>query len=114
MEMLRNLGADVVLTENQFEKKQKDVVKSLHGPVKLALNAAGGHSALLVSSALDRGGTMVTYGLIYSSYWFCFYSISGHISRIPPKKKAFGKRRIGKEDKRNQKRTIRKRKVFHQ
>ncbi|KHN86738.1 putative trans-2-enoyl-CoA reductase 2, mitochondrial [Toxocara canis] len=62
MKMLENLGADLVLTETQFEKKQKDVAKTLHGPVKLALNSAGGHSALLVSSALDRGGTVVTYG----------------------------------------------------
>ncbi|VDM23860.1 unnamed protein product [Toxocara canis] len=72
MKMLENLGADLVLTETQFEKKQKDVAKTLHGPVKLALNSAGGHSALLVSSALDRGGTVVTYGFKLRFIHFSF------------------------------------------
>ncbi|VDK74905.1 unnamed protein product [Anisakis simplex] len=59
---LTELGGDYVLTETEFMKNRKDVLKNLYEPVKLALNGVGGRSALVVASALERGGTVVSYG----------------------------------------------------
>jgi trans-2-enoyl-CoA reductase len=58
---LTNLGGDVVLMDDE---STTSALKRASGgaPIHLALNAVGGESALRVTSALARGGTMVTYG----------------------------------------------------
>lgn len=52
---LQAQGADLVLTEDEKWP-------ALPGPIRLALNAVGGESALRLANALSRGGTLVTYG----------------------------------------------------
>lgn len=58
---LKAIGADVVLVEGENLGKR---VKELTGgrPIRLALNAVGGESALNLSRALGAGGVLVTYG----------------------------------------------------
>lgn len=58
---LREAGGDVVVTEGCDLRKE---VKSLCAGARprLGLNAVGGSSALNVANALDRGGTLVTFG----------------------------------------------------
>ncbi|KAI4322200.1 hypothetical protein L6164_021917 [Bauhinia variegata] len=61
-ERLKNLGADEVFTESQFEVKN---VKSFLGNIPepaLGFNCVGGNAASLVLKFLRQGGTMVTYG----------------------------------------------------
>jgi len=57
---LRQLGADHVFTEEQFRQWSTQGLKTCKP--RLALNGVGGRSALIISSALDNGSTMVTYG----------------------------------------------------
>ncbi|KAE9555522.1 hypothetical protein FO519_001290 [Halicephalobus sp. NKZ332] len=57
---LRSLGADLVFTEEEFRKEGRKIANEYD--IKLALNGVGGKSALMISSALVPGGTMVTYG----------------------------------------------------
>lgn len=60
---LKNLGADIVVTEEFLRTPQmKDLLKSLPGRPKLALNCVGGNSATELFRHLDQGGVMVTYG----------------------------------------------------
>lgn len=52
-----------MFAENEFLAASRTFLKTqVDRPVRLALNGVGGRSALLVSSALGYGGTMVTYG----------------------------------------------------
>ncbi|KAE9548379.1 hypothetical protein FO519_008406 [Halicephalobus sp. NKZ332] len=53
---LTDLGADQVLTEEEFVKSVKGI-KS-----KLALNCVGGRSSLMIARTLKDEGVMVTYG----------------------------------------------------
>ena len=57
---LRQLGADHVFTEEQFRQWSSQGLKSCKP--RLALNGVGGRSALIISSALNNGSIMVTYG----------------------------------------------------
>jgi trans-2-enoyl-CoA reductase len=52
---LQACGADLVLMEDE-------AWPALPGPIRLALNAVGGESALRLANALAPGGTLVTYG----------------------------------------------------
>jgi trans-2-enoyl-CoA reductase len=61
MEELRALGGDVVLLDND-EAKEQIAAATGGAPVRLALNAVGGDSALRLANALAPGGTLVTYG----------------------------------------------------
>ena len=58
---LRELGADVVVTEDEpYAKNIRDL--SDGEGLRLALNSVGGASALNLLNALNKGGTHVTYG----------------------------------------------------
>jgi trans-2-enoyl-CoA reductase len=58
---LKATGADVVLVES--ESLTREIASVLRGaPLRLALNAVGGESALRLASALSEGGVIVTYG----------------------------------------------------
>uniref|UniRef100_A0A7E4UYN8 Enoyl-[acyl-carrier-protein] reductase, mitochondrial n=1 Tax=Panagrellus redivivus TaxID=6233 RepID=A0A7E4UYN8_PANRE len=57
---LRQLGADFVYTEDEFKKIGSSIAKEYD--IKLAFNGVGGRSALMISSSLAFGGTIVTYG----------------------------------------------------
>lgn len=58
---LRALGGDVVLLDNDDVKDQ--IAAATGGaPVRLALNAVGGDSALRLANALAPEGTVVTFG----------------------------------------------------
>ncbi|KAH7729502.1 Protein Y48A6B.9 a [Aphelenchoides avenae] len=59
---LRELGADYVFTEDEFHKDARKIIAGLNAPLRLALNGVGGRSALLISAALNYGGTLITYG----------------------------------------------------
>ena len=61
---LKSLGADLVFTEEEFQKEGRKIANEYD--IKLALNGVGGKSALMISSALAPKGTMVTYGLFLS------------------------------------------------
>jgi trans-2-enoyl-CoA reductase len=58
---LRAEGGDVVLVDGE---NLRDEVKAATGgaPIRLAMNAVGGESALRLANALAPEGTMVTYG----------------------------------------------------
>lgn len=60
IEELKAAGGDVVLVESADLTKQ--IAEVVQGPIRLALNAVGGESALRLASALARSGTLVTYG----------------------------------------------------
>jgi trans-2-enoyl-CoA reductase len=58
---LKALGADIVETEEQFDRKASSAL--LNGKkARLALNAVGGASALNLANLLGKGGIHVTYG----------------------------------------------------
>ena len=57
---LKKIGADYVFTEEEFRKEGRKIASEFE--IKLALNGVGGRSALIISSALTPGGTIVTYG----------------------------------------------------
>jgi mitochondrial enoyl-[acyl-carrier protein] reductase / trans-2-enoyl-CoA reductase len=61
VEELRAFGGDVVLLDGD---KLRDEVAVLteRAPIRLALNAVGGESALRIAKTLASDGTMVTYG----------------------------------------------------
>ncbi len=61
IEELKSIGADVVLLDAGDPREQ---IRSATGgaPIRLALNAVGGESALRLAKALTREGTIVTYG----------------------------------------------------
>src|SRR6184192_1730025 len=61
IEELRAEGGDVVLVD---EENLRDEVKAgtSGAPIRLALNAVGGDSALRLANCLASGSTMVTYG----------------------------------------------------
>jgi trans-2-enoyl-CoA reductase len=61
IEELRDEGGDFVLVEGE---KLRDEAKAATGgaPIRLALNAVGGESALRLANALAPSATMVTYG----------------------------------------------------
>ncbi|KAL3122751.1 hypothetical protein niasHT_005468 [Heterodera trifolii] len=54
---LKALGADLVFSEEEFEKAD---AKSVAKP-RLALDCVGGRSALLLSSTLSKGDTIISY-----------------------------------------------------
>jgi trans-2-enoyl-CoA reductase len=58
---LKTEGADVVLVESETLTKE---IASATGkePIRLALNAVGGDSAIRIAGALAPGGVVVTYG----------------------------------------------------
>jgi trans-2-enoyl-CoA reductase len=58
---LRALGGDAVLLDND-EVKDQIAAATGGAPVRLALNAVGGDSALRLANALSPGGTHVTFG----------------------------------------------------
>ncbi|CAK5035442.1 unnamed protein product [Meloidogyne enterolobii] len=55
---LKKSGADEVYTEEEFST----LIRSKKLRAKLALNCVGGKSGMILSRALELGGTMVTYG----------------------------------------------------
>lgn len=58
---LRAIGADTVLLEG--EELERQIPAACGGaPLRLALNAVGGESALRLAKVLAPGGTLVTYG----------------------------------------------------
>ncbi|MCC7518779.1 MAG: 2-enoyl thioester reductase domain-containing protein [Verrucomicrobiae bacterium] len=58
---LEAIGADAVLAEGAaFARRAKEIAGGR--PIRLALNAVGGESAIHLSRALSDGGTLVTYG----------------------------------------------------
>jgi trans-2-enoyl-CoA reductase len=58
---LRAIGGDAVLLEG--EDLERQIPAACDGaPLRLALNAVGGESALRLAKALAPGGTLVTYG----------------------------------------------------
>lgn len=59
---LWRIGADHVFTEEEFKETSREFLKSINVRPMLALNGVGGKSALQISSALERGGTCITYG----------------------------------------------------
>jgi trans-2-enoyl-CoA reductase len=62
IELLKDLGATMVLTEEELRKPEaKETWKILPKP-KLALNGVGGKSATEIARHLGQGGIMVTYG----------------------------------------------------
>lgn len=61
VEELRGIGADAVVVESG--SAVEEIAKVTDGaPIRLALNAVGGESALRLAEALAPGGTHVTYG----------------------------------------------------
>lgn len=58
---LKELGADVVLTEEELRAFQ-DFKKGVLAKPKLALNCVGGSSSTEIARTLDAGGVHVTYG----------------------------------------------------
>src|SRR6184192_1396550 len=61
IEELRGEGGDIVLLDG--EKLRDEVKTATSGaPIRLALNAVGGDSALRLANCLAPGSTMVTYG----------------------------------------------------
>lgn len=62
LRLLANLGGDVNLLSSQVNNASfKELLADLP-PLKLALNAVGGDSAVELARALSPGGTLVTYG----------------------------------------------------
>ncbi|KAI9105436.1 hypothetical protein DFS34DRAFT_644251 [Phlyctochytrium arcticum] len=60
---LKDLGADMVVTEEELRKPETAAqIKSLGPPAKLGLNCVGGKSATNVARLLSQGGSFVTYG----------------------------------------------------
>jgi trans-2-enoyl-CoA reductase len=58
---LRGEGADVVLVDG--ESLREDVARETQGaPIRLALNAVGGESAIRMAKTVAAEGTIVTYG----------------------------------------------------
>uniref|UniRef100_A0A915DA59 Clathrin/coatomer adaptor adaptin-like N-terminal domain-containing protein n=1 Tax=Ditylenchus dipsaci TaxID=166011 RepID=A0A915DA59_9BILA len=51
-----------IAREEEFKKCSKQFLKELDQPIQLGLNGVGGRSALIVSSALAYGATLLTYG----------------------------------------------------
>jgi trans-2-enoyl-CoA reductase len=58
---LQALGADAVLVESE-DLRGEISAATTGAPLRLALNAVGGESALRLANALAPGGTVVTYG----------------------------------------------------
>lgn len=59
---LKAIGADIVMIDDDsFREKWKEV-KAQAGKIRLGLNAVGGDSAIRIMSALEKGGSHVTYG----------------------------------------------------
>lgn len=61
-ERLKELGADIVVTDKYANTIKMNQLVSDLPKAKLALNCIGGLSSRLVARFLDNGGTMVTYG----------------------------------------------------
>ncbi|ATY60237.1 Alcohol dehydrogenase zinc-containing [Cordyceps militaris] len=64
---LRQLGADVVVTESQFLSREwkdqlAEITRNGRDNIGLALNCVGGKSATTLARALGDGGTLVSYG----------------------------------------------------
>ncbi len=64
---LRELGADVVVTEEElmergFAEKIKEITNGGREKIKLGLNCVGGKSALAVAKLLAKDAALVTYG----------------------------------------------------
>ncbi len=58
---LKDLGADVVVTEDSgYEKRVKELTDGQ--PIVLGLNSVGGESALRIIKSLGDGGKMITFG----------------------------------------------------
>jgi trans-2-enoyl-CoA reductase len=58
---LTHLGADaVILDDDRLRESVRE--RTTAAPIRLALNAVGGSSALRLANALATGGTLVTYG----------------------------------------------------
>lgn len=58
---LKELGADEVILEDEFSPKELKKITGGNLP-RLALNAVGGQSAMLLMKGLATGGYMITYG----------------------------------------------------
>jgi len=62
VERLKELGGDIVVSEDYFKSPQfRRLIKDAPAP-KLALNAVGGATATEMVRVLGSGGTLVTYG----------------------------------------------------
>ncbi|KAJ3498874.1 hypothetical protein NLG97_g781 [Lecanicillium saksenae] len=64
---LRQLGADVVVTDSQFLSREwkdqlAEITRNGRDSIGLALNCVGGKSATALARALGDGGTLVSYG----------------------------------------------------
>jgi mitochondrial enoyl-[acyl-carrier protein] reductase / trans-2-enoyl-CoA reductase len=57
---LQQLGADLVVADD--ENAAGAITKAVRDPVRLALNAVGGNSALTLAKVIAPGSTLVTYG----------------------------------------------------
>ncbi|KAL3079046.1 hypothetical protein niasHS_014828 [Heterodera schachtii] len=75
---LKALGADFVFSEEEFEKTD---AKSLPMP-RLALDCVGGRSALLLSSALSKGDTIISYGQLSNKSAEIAEGINSHFFSI--------------------------------
>jgi trans-2-enoyl-CoA reductase len=58
---LKALGADVVVLD-EGDPREEIATATARAPLRLALNAVGGDSALRLAKSLTYGGTVVTYG----------------------------------------------------
>ncbi|HVF72550.1 MAG TPA: 2-enoyl thioester reductase domain-containing protein [Chthoniobacterales bacterium] len=58
---LKSLGGDVVLVDGENLREEVSAATE-RAPIRLALNAVGGDTALRVAKCLASDGTMVTYG----------------------------------------------------
>jgi len=62
VEVLKQLGGDVVLGESYFHSPRfQEIIADLPAP-KLGLNCVGGQNGTNIARSLANGGTMVTYG----------------------------------------------------
>jgi trans-2-enoyl-CoA reductase len=98
IDTLTQSGADIVLTpdENALAHARAQIG---HSPVKLALNAVGGESALTIAKLLTSGGKHVTYGamarqplkipnglLIFQNLSFHGFWITPWLQQAPPQR----------------------------
>lgn len=99
MEELRGEGGDVVLLDG--EKLRDEVADATEGaPIRLALNAIGGASAMRIARTLASEATMVTYGamslqpltvpngmLIFKNLHFCGFWVNKWYDHATPQER---------------------------
>jgi len=97
---LEQEGGNIVVVEN--EKLREEVKDRTAGaPIRLALNAVGGESALSIAKTLAPAATMVTYGamslqplkipnglLIFKNLWFTGFWVTKWYDNATPQQRA--------------------------